>query len=95
MASQLERRVEIGLRICSDGELRQAAQARERPVSRDAPAAFGEEQGVAHFQVPHLGDERFRFSKSGEGGIRPRVLFVVEKPRYGDGRIENDRAQWR
>ena len=93
MASQLERRVEIGLRIRTDGELLQASQTRERTVSRDAAATFGEEQGVAYLQVPDLGNERFRFRKSSEGGVRPWILLVVEKPSHGNGRVKNEGAQ--
>ena len=75
------------------GSTIRASQTRERPIAGDAPPAFGEEQGVAYFQVPDLGYERFRFRKSSEGGVRPWVLLVVEEPCHGDGRIENEGVQ--
>ena len=93
MASQVERCVEVGLRIGKYGELLEASQTRAHAASGDAPPTFGEEQGVAYFQVPNLGYERLRFCKSGKGGIRPWILLVVEDPRYGDGRIKNEGAQ--
>ena len=93
MASELEHRVNIGLPIGTDGKPLQASHARERAFAGDARATFGKEQGVAYLQVPDLGNERFRFRKSSEGGVRPWVLLVMEKPRHGDGRIENEGAQ--
>lgn len=93
MASELERVVEVGIRIGTDGEPLQASQTRERSIAGDAPAAFGEEQGVAYFQVPDLGNERFRFRKSSEGGARPWILLVMEKPCHRGGRIEDEGAQ--
>ena len=93
MASELEHRVESGLPIGTDGKPLQASHPRERAFAGDAPATFGKEQGVSHFQVPDLGNERFHLGKSNEGGVRPWVLLVMEKPCHGDGRIEDEGAQ--
>lgn len=87
---QRHRDVEVGIVVGMNREGRQGVQALVDLVGGKPVAPLGDQQGVAHFQMPVSRNQRLGLFELCQRRLGPRFRLVVEEPGDGDRRVEDE-----